>query len=76
MSSDVDGVGSSEVTAVGSCPRCPPPRQSLAAGVGRPGVEEEAFALVGGAEVGRAKSAPPCIEPEGGKVSKDGVEAE
>lgn len=49
---------------------------SLAHGIGRPGAEEEAVALVGGANVGRANSAPPCIEPEGGKVGEDGVESE
>jgi hypothetical protein len=74
--SEVDGVGRSEVTAVGSCPRCPPPRQSLAAGVGRPGEEEKPFALVSGADVGRAYTAPFRIEPEGGKVTEDGVESE
>ncbi|MFE2673755.1 hypothetical protein [Streptomyces hygroscopicus] len=75
MFSDVDGVGSRD-TAVGSCPAWPPPRQSLAAGVGKAGEDEQAFALVGGIDVGRAKSAPFRIEPEGGKVSKHGVEAE
>ncbi|WP_327138161.1 hypothetical protein [Streptomyces sp. NBC_01340] len=75
MLSEVDGVGNSD-TAVGSCPRCPPPRQSLAAGVGRPGEHEEPVALVCGTDVRRAYTAPIRIEPERGKVAKDGVEAE
>ncbi|GAB2960511.1 hypothetical protein GCM10027075_70390 [Streptomyces heilongjiangensis] len=74
--SEVDGVGSREVTAVGSCPRCPPPRQSRAAGVGRPGEDEQAVALVCGADVGRAYTAPFRIEPERGKVTEHGVESE
>jgi len=74
--SEVDGVGRSEPTAVGSCPRCPPPLQSRAAGVGRPGEDEQAFALVSRSHVRCAKSAPPRIEPEGGKVTEDGVESE
>ncbi|MGW2043743.1 hypothetical protein ACWCPF_00970 [Streptomyces sp. NPDC001858] len=76
MLSDVEGVGSSDVTAVGSCPRCPPPRQSLAAGVGRPREDEEPVALVSGADVRRAYTTPLRIEPEGGKVTEDGVESE
>ncbi|MEU5429956.1 hypothetical protein AB0H73_30785 [Streptomyces olivoreticuli] len=76
VASDVDGVGSRDVTAVGSCPFCPPPRQSRAAGVGRPGEDEEAVALVGSADLRRAYKAPLRIEPEGGKVGEDGVESE
>jgi hypothetical protein len=47
------GVGSVS-TAVGNCPSCPPPRQSQAAGVGRPSGEEQPLPLVGGADIGRS----------------------
>ncbi|MEV7613793.1 hypothetical protein [Streptomyces sp. NPDC089799] len=75
VASEVEGVGRSETT-FGSPSSKPRPRQSRARGVGRPGEEEEPFTLVRGADVGRAKRAPFRIEPEGGKVSEDGVESE
>jgi len=59
------------VTAVGSCPRCPPPRKSRAAGVGRLGEDEKALALVCGSDIGRSYSRPLRIEPERGKVGED-----
>jgi hypothetical protein len=40
------------------------------------GEEEEAFALVCGADVGRGYNHPFRIEPEAGKVGEHGVEAE
>ncbi|GGR96577.1 hypothetical protein Snoj_59150 [Streptomyces nojiriensis] len=73
--SDVEGVGSREATA-GRPSGKPRPFASRALGVGRPGEEEETVALMGRADVRRAYTSPPCIEPEGGKVGEDGVESE
>jgi hypothetical protein len=68
--SDALGVGR-VVTAVGNCPRCPPPRQSRAAGVGRPGGEPQPLTLVGCTDIRRSQSRPLRIEPESGKVGED-----
>lgn len=73
--SEVRGVGSS-VTVLGRSSGYPGPFQSRALGVGIPGEEEEAVALVGSADLRRAYNAPLRIEPEGGKVGEDDVESE
>jgi hypothetical protein len=75
VASDVEGVGSSAAT-FGRPSGYPGPLASRALGVGRPGEDEQALALVGGADIRRADSAPLRIEPEGGKVGQDGVESE
>ncbi|WP_344388827.1 hypothetical protein [Streptomyces vastus] len=75
VASEVDGVGSSE-TVAGSPSAYPRPFASRALGVGKAGEEEQPLALVGTSDLVRTKSAPLRIEPEGGKVSKHGVEAE
>jgi hypothetical protein len=50
--------------------------ESRARGVGRPGEDEQPLAAVRSADLRRACKAPLRIEPERGKVSKDGAEAE
>ncbi|MER5675809.1 hypothetical protein ABT081_02575 [Streptomyces sp. NPDC002238] len=73
--SEVRGVGSRD-TVLGRSSGYPGPFQSRALGVGIPGEDEEAVALVGSADLRRANSAPLNIEPEAGKVGEDGVESE
>jgi len=49
----------------------------LAVGVtSRPGEDEQSGASVGGTGVGRSYSRPLRIEPERGKVTKDGVKSQ
>jgi hypothetical protein len=44
-------------------------------GVGINGEDDEAWAAMRGANIGRAYNAPFRIEPEGGKVTEDDVES-
>ncbi|MFK0192552.1 HAD family hydrolase [Kitasatospora sp. NPDC090308] len=62
----------SSATTFGSPSSKPRPRQSRALGVGRPDEEEDAFALVGGADIGRSDTNPFRIEPEAGQVREYG----
>lgn len=72
------GVGSVDTAVRKSrppVPCVPAPWVSDVIGVGRVGNDEESFAAVGGAHIGRAYAAPPCVIPDGDQVAEYGGES-